>query len=1375
MILTGGLRGILPLPPLRTLGAMGAPPSFTPPGRVMSLTFLSLIGCSVSPVTGEPSPPPVDPWRAEISARVRDDMHSFLLDGDGFVAESPEVDVAGRFDVSGVWLERGGDVLGVSALGWGRRGTLDRPSPAPPRLGACVPGMEDPEGACVQRLEYLDAGITTWWASGTDGFTQGWDIEAAPGGDGPLVVDVGLDDAMITVGDGEVWVQGDGGELWNVSALSAWDADGVALAASFEGIPGGFRVVVDDTNARYPIVVDPLYSTASATLTGESSSNYFGVSLDGAGDVNGDGYDDVIIGADSYNSGTGRVYVYHGSASGLSTTANRTLTGAGVSYYFGVSVAGVGDVNRDGYGDVMIGADGYNSYTGRAYLYLGSASGIGSLAKSTFAAPTTGIDFGYTLAGAGDVNGDGYDDVIIGAGYYNSGTGRAYVYRGMSTGVTLAVATTLTGEAVGDYFGDAVAGVGDVNGDGYDDVLVGAEGNESGTGRAYLYLGSPTGLSSTVTTTLSGATMGDYFGISLAGAGDVNDDGHDDVIVGAYGYGASIGRAYVYHGTTGGLSTTAATTITGETTSNYLGGSVAGVGDVNNDGCSDVAVGADYYSAGRGRVYLHEGSASGVSATAVTTLTGVSAGDRFGYAVAGAGDVNNDGNDDLLVGATGYSIRTGRAYVFHGYTDSDGDGYASTVDCNDADPAINSGAQEVCDGANVDEDCDGLADDADVSVTGRSSYYADGDGDGYGVGQATSACEGPVGYALVNDDCNDADPAVNPGAVEVCDAHGVDEDCDRLADNADASATLRNTYYVDGDGDGYGGASTGEWCELPGGYALTYTDCDDSQAAIHPGANEVCDSANVDENCDGRSDNADGTAAGTATVYSDLDGDGYGGAAAGSYCDVPEGYVGSSTDCDDLDAAIHPGAAEVCDAANTDEDCDGVSDDVDILVTGQGTYYLDNDRDGYGGPLASAWCDHPVGYTVDSTDCEDANLSVHPGASEVCDDVDNDCDASVDDGLDCLAPVAGSVLINGGAAYANSSVLILTLSAADNVGVAEMCVATTTTCTAWQPYAETLDYTVGTGDTTVYASFRDAAGLVSGVVSDAIDFDRTAPTDTTLTGTPANRSVNLAWTGYSDADSGVASFIVVRASDATAPANCTTGTTVYAGSTPSTTVSGLTNGTAYGFRLCVVDNAGNVSPGSTSTVYAGADRIAPTGTVSINAGAAWTRSRAVTLTLSATDDRGVTEMCVSYTGACSTWETYATTRAWTIYPFGSTGGVWAAFRDAQGNVSATVWDVISFDATRPTNGTVTGTGAVGTASLIWSGFSDATSGIASYTVAQSAGVVPASCTSGSVVYTGAATSTTVSGLTRGTYGYRVCATDAAGNVSSGATLSLFVH
>jgi hypothetical protein len=286
--------------------------------------------------------------------------------------------------------------------------------------------------------------------------------------------------------------------------------------------------------------------------------------------------------------------------------------------------------------------------------------------------------FGSAVSSAGDVNGDGYDDVIVGAHYYGAAEGRAYVYHGSSSGLSATAAWMIEGDQGFAQLGNSVSGAGDVNGDGCDDVIVGAQwysNGESYEGRAYVYHGSPSGLSATAAWTGESDQAGAHYGESVSSAGDVNSDGYDDVIVGAGSFNTSYsgeGRAFVYHGGPGGLSSLPDWTADGDQTNASLGTSVSSAGDVNGDGNSDVIIGAELYNngeSGEGRAFVYRGGFTGLSATADSTMESDQVNAAFGHCVSTAGDVNGDGNSDLIVGAHGYDHcdpEEGCAFVYYG-------------------------------------------------------------------------------------------------------------------------------------------------------------------------------------------------------------------------------------------------------------------------------------------------------------------------------------------------------------------------------------------------------------------------------------------------------------------------------------------------------------------------------------------------------------------------------------------------------------------------------------------------------------------------------------------------------------------------------------
>ncbi len=410
--------------------------------------------------------------------------------------------------------------------------------------------------------------------------------------------------------------------------------------------------------------------TGTWSPKGGQAGAAFGTSVAPAGDVNGDGYSDVLVGAPLFDNGQadeGRAFLFLGSANGLAANSAWTFEPNQAGAHAGAVVAPAGDMNGDGISDVVIGAPLYDRPghvdAGAVFVFYGSAQGLHATPDDTLANDATGSRFGAAAAYAGDVNNDYYADLVIGAPGFGNGQaneGAAYLFHGRFAGFGTP-ALVVEGGEVDARLGEAVAGAGDVNADTYADVLLGAPGASPNAipaaGILYLLKGSASGIDPVPLATVPGTADSLEVGGGVAGAGDVDADGYADILVGVPGEsiaGPRRGGFRCYRGTSSGFDPVPLFVINGALDRGRVGAAVATAGDVDGDGYAEFAFGDPRGFPGQqGWVHLFYGGRAGTAFGSF--VGGAQAYSRFGATVATAGDVDGDGMSELLVGAPDWS------------------------------------------------------------------------------------------------------------------------------------------------------------------------------------------------------------------------------------------------------------------------------------------------------------------------------------------------------------------------------------------------------------------------------------------------------------------------------------------------------------------------------------------------------------------------------------------------------------------------------------------------------------------------------------------------------------------------------------------------
>ncbi len=716
-------------------------------------------------------------------------------------------------------------------------------------------------------------------------------------------------------------------------------------------------------------------------LVGATPNGAAGSVLCGNLDTNGDSASDLVVGSATVPT----LYLVPDAAG---ATGTRPLESNAVQFVLDstqptLSLA-TDDLNGDGLADLFIGLPNAGD-GGMVAIFLGTANwpnpqSIPTDADYLVSLSVAGAELGASLATGPRPGSNGSRDLLIGAPGLNQGSGAVFRVPFSSFGVwssqekevvDLSDFTWITTGGSGARLGEHVAAVGDLDGDGTTDFVMGAPGAATG-GEVYLHLSSQD-LSNESDLedypSYESVTSGSELGTAVVGPGDVDGDGLDDLLVGAPGSDQTSSHVYLIPGAPSPAPDVAVFVdawmiLNAQPPGEYLGAAMTGVPDVDGDGRPELLVGAPGAHEGAGLVgfFLSSGNLAAHDALddADVLLEGAGPGAALGTAITG-GAVS-------FVAAPGEPLDLGSGTIYgldlpSLAIDGDNDGFSVLEgDCDGQDPLTYPGADEICDGKDndcngsvgleeLDDDHDGIpacsgphgagdCDDGDPAVYPGAPEICDGkDNDCNGTIPDNEIDADADGYFTCGNssdsyDCDDNDAAVHPGALEICD--GKDNDCDGTVP-ADE---------IDTDGDGYFACT-----------ASTLADCDDTDPVVYPGADEICDGK--DNDCDGR----------LSDMEEDADGDGYPGCPLGG---LPE-------DCDDTDPVVYPGADEICDGK--DNDCD------DVVPADE----QDQDQDGY------LICTND---TQPESDCDDTDGEVFPGAPERCDGKDNDCDGIADADLD---------------------------------------------------------------------------------------------------------------------------------------------------------------------------------------------------------------------------------------------------------------------------------------------------------------------------------------------------------------------------------------
>lgn len=575
--------------------------------------------------------------------------------------------------------------------------------------------------SCTTRAALKAHGAEEWVAEDARGLEHGWTLPTPPPGAGPVRLHVDVVGGRAAAHGGALRLHADAGHVLDYREPRAWDATGRALPIGLLVNGEDLVVEVDDAGAVYPIEVDPLLSAVSLVAAGPPGASRFGSSLAASPDLNGDGAGDLIVGTNLSNAAFRTWVVKSGGATTVQLSSPLDTPTSPACTTTGASTSGGSDVDGDGLHDVLasclVGAP-TSAYAVAAWRGAAGGPELGAF-TATDASSTGFAAANHKVAGLGDINGDGFGDAALVESASVQDV-QLTVWPGGAAGFG-APLLRLTEAELGHApnFGLGLAGPVDINGDGLGDLVYAVQRPAApATSELRVHFGGV--ISATPDHTLAPPAGAANWCKGVSAVGDVNGDGYGDVACAA-----DIHLVYVYVGSPAGLAPFA--TLSGgadwSMQETLIGGTgfgsmIAGGGDLEGDGYDDILVGAptDVRFAAHGTVALYRGGPA--TMTKSTFITGPQTGSTFGHAGAIVPDMDGDGRDEMFVGDQGYNNAQGRVYWYATAPDDDQDGFYTDTDCDDTDPAVHPGAPEACD--QRDTDCDGLLD--------NGSPDADGDG-----------------------------------------------------------------------------------------------------------------------------------------------------------------------------------------------------------------------------------------------------------------------------------------------------------------------------------------------------------------------------------------------------------------------------------------------------------------------------------------------------------------------------------------------------------------------------------------------------------------------------------------------------------------------